>query len=1389
MSAFRKGHTKVVKWMVKHVSQFPNDQELTRYISTIQNHEKDSAKKCIQAMDIIRVAKDRQAAEAAKNANILLEELDRESKAEQSKKEAAARKREKKKRKKMEKQGIKSGADDDKENSEVITEDEKEKSPEFDPMEEEEEQQQEPQSTAAAASRVAEQPSGKGGKGGNDQQQQQSKATTAAAAANTQPPAVATSGKKGKNSKKKNNAKNASKEDSPDILSSSSGSGKQATPPPPTATMPAGKKETSPPAGTADPLGLRVPSMPESHSATAHAHPANNSHFAENAASSSSNSHHGSSQHQGQESANRGGKRNGRRSDDKFSAVPVISTSGSAAGSLSGQQPSAGGSKKTPASSGGGTTSSKLTSVTSASGASDPSGWKEVGRKSKKVSVPANAISRVIGRGGCNINAIRELSGAHIEVEKQTPKGGTDRTIIIKAPAEATRQAHTWIQAIINSPEKDMADILGKPYKALQQQQHGSIGNFVPPVTTQASAGAKPSTAVNTTAASNGKMTPTSAAASAVTSANKATAGNKTPQEPRRSSAGTSSSTTATKPATAKPGKLSSFAAVAGGASADPAASYGMIATGPPPASGKKSANPSAVTQQLSSGATSATPAVQSGAKPEDHGKAGAEISQPQKPFMDSPASSQRQQQQQEIQQRGMPQNLMQQQQHQQQQSGFMGSAGFKSMVSGASPAPSNTATSSIQQQQVDIRNLNKQEASSDKDYSPFKGLTGGWGSGPSTLVTSSASNTSSGGRRPELHSPVNQQLLQRDGSSGGAAAAQGQQRMGAVSSPTLFAEPIKVDLAKAPGYRATPINNWAPQQQSPQKNNSSSGDGGNSSMFQQPERSNSAPGTPVSPTVPTPIGPPVQSKQMIGGGGNSSTLSPGSDSAISRQQQQQQQPSSVHQQGPPPSLGNSNHFGAPGTRSMTPDSELDMRLGSGGSIHNAAIGRPSSVAGMDKKDHGSSSSGSSFFRHQGTIGSGSSGMNSNKSNAGIGSNAFDNSQFHESLLSTAAAMASSMNTGGGPGFNDFINMLPPVSSSAAGGGDNFSMSNIGGPRMNNPPPTGFGMPPKMNLHTDQAGGSNFMRIQTPSADYLRATGNSGSMGRLPQQQQHQQQRNSYQGFSGMNGGRSNNYGTTNSSNANMSAGYPNILNSQSINSFLQQQNQPPPTAPPNQVLQDLTLDPSLLSGRSLKELTDMLAVGDPTTAGPFGVPNLNNHFGGMSSHLGGPNPIGSERIGRGGVGIHGMGIVPPVPTSVPPPKSPWDNMPDAPDLPNGGLPPSMTGRTLDSLLKQQEGQFNGGIENYNSSPGMPNSAPPMASPNVTPNKMGPVAGTPDYGDYYGGGGGGPSSAKKQLFGGGMQDQTQGQNTARKNMVRDAGCWLRIFVSMFPLRFFLPNFV
>ena len=101
MAAFRKGHVKVVKWMVKRVTQFPSDQEMTRFISTAV--DKDLLKKCHHCMEIIRAAKDHQAAEANKNAANLLDELDMEKIREDLKRAAAARKREKKKRKKQEK--------------------------------------------------------------------------------------------------------------------------------------------------------------------------------------------------------------------------------------------------------------------------------------------------------------------------------------------------------------------------------------------------------------------------------------------------------------------------------------------------------------------------------------------------------------------------------------------------------------------------------------------------------------------------------------------------------------------------------------------------------------------------------------------------------------------------------------------------------------------------------------------------------------------------------------------------------------------------------------------------------------------------------------------------------------------------------------------------------------------------------------------------------------------------------------------------------------------------------------------------------------------------------------------------------------------------------------
>merc|ERR1712208_232292 len=97
--------------MGKHVTQFPSDQELTRFIATLS--DKDMIKKTHQCLEIIRIAKERQASEANKAASILLEELEQEKTREESKKAAAARKREKKKRKKAEKRGKADDDDDD----------------------------------------------------------------------------------------------------------------------------------------------------------------------------------------------------------------------------------------------------------------------------------------------------------------------------------------------------------------------------------------------------------------------------------------------------------------------------------------------------------------------------------------------------------------------------------------------------------------------------------------------------------------------------------------------------------------------------------------------------------------------------------------------------------------------------------------------------------------------------------------------------------------------------------------------------------------------------------------------------------------------------------------------------------------------------------------------------------------------------------------------------------------------------------------------------------------------------------------------------------------------------------------------------------------------------
>ncbi|MXQ90998.1 hypothetical protein E5288_WYG005530 [Bos mutus] len=81
--------------------------------------------------------------------------------------------------------------------------------------------------------------------------------------------------------------------------------------------------------------------------------------------------------------------------------------------------------------------------------------------RSKKLSVPASVVSRIMGRGGCNITAIQDVTGAHIDVDKQKDKNG-ERMITIRGGTESTRSAVQLINALIQDPAKELEDLIPK---------------------------------------------------------------------------------------------------------------------------------------------------------------------------------------------------------------------------------------------------------------------------------------------------------------------------------------------------------------------------------------------------------------------------------------------------------------------------------------------------------------------------------------------------------------------------------------------------------------------------------------------------------------------------------------------------------------------------------------------------------------------------------------------------------------------------------------------------------------------------------------------------------------------------------------------------------------
>uniref|UniRef100_A0A8C5P634 Ankyrin repeat domain-containing protein 17 n=1 Tax=Leptobrachium leishanense TaxID=445787 RepID=A0A8C5P634_9ANUR len=359
MAAFRKGHVKVVRYLVKEVNQFPSDSECMRYIATIT--DKEMLKKCHLCMESIVQAKDRQAAEANKNASILLEELDLEKLREESRRLALAAKREKRKekrRKKKEEQRRKLEEIEakNKENFELQAALEKEK----------QKVEDEPQVLTEPPSATT---------------------TTTIGISATWTTLAGSHGKRNNtittNSTKRKSRKNKISSENVQIIF-----------------------EDQLPMAYAQQEKLNGESK------------------------SSSTSESGDSDNMRISSCSDESSNCSNKSDNHSSNIDGLQ------------------SKKKP-------------SVLVTSPKEERKITTKTSVKSKKVSVPPTVISRVIGRGGCNINAIREFTGAHIDIDKQKDKTG-DRIITIRGGTESTRQATHLINALIKDPDKEIDELIPK---------------------------------------------------------------------------------------------------------------------------------------------------------------------------------------------------------------------------------------------------------------------------------------------------------------------------------------------------------------------------------------------------------------------------------------------------------------------------------------------------------------------------------------------------------------------------------------------------------------------------------------------------------------------------------------------------------------------------------------------------------------------------------------------------------------------------------------------------------------------------------------------------------------------------------------------------------------
>ncbi|XP_054573911.1 ankyrin repeat and KH domain-containing protein 1 isoform X3 [Eptesicus fuscus] len=417
MSAFRKGHVKVVQYLVKEVNQFPSDIECMRYIATIT--DKELLKKCHQCVETIVKAKDQQAAEANKNASILLKELDLEKSREESRKQALAAKREKRKekrKKKKEEQKRKQEEDEEnkpKENSELPEDEDEEEN-------DEDVEQEVPIEPPSATT------------------------TTTIGISATSATFTNAFGKKRANvvttpSTNRKNKKNKTKETpltAPLILPEQHISLTQQKA---DKNKINGEPRGGGAGGNSDSDNLDSTDCNSESSSGGKSQELN---FSMDVNSSGDRRYPSLLLHSQEEKTSTATSKTQTRPEGEMNSNSLSTSYKSV--SLPLNSPNI-----------------KLNLTSPKRGQKREEGWKEVVRRSKKLSVPASVVSRIMGRGGCNITAIQDVTGAHIDVDKQKDKNG-ERMITIRGGTESTRYAVQLINALIQDPAKELEDLIPK---------------------------------------------------------------------------------------------------------------------------------------------------------------------------------------------------------------------------------------------------------------------------------------------------------------------------------------------------------------------------------------------------------------------------------------------------------------------------------------------------------------------------------------------------------------------------------------------------------------------------------------------------------------------------------------------------------------------------------------------------------------------------------------------------------------------------------------------------------------------------------------------------------------------------------------------------------------